>query len=85
MGDDTLNTSRFTKPALEMTRLEAYTMVAMHAILLGEGGGQLSPEEVGENAAAMAEAEEAEEAKEKEKEGGIASVAGARRRMKARK
>lgn len=56
MGDDTLNTSRFTKPALEMTRLEAYTMVAMHAILLGEGGGQLSPEEVGENAAAMAEA-----------------------------
>ena len=31
-------------------------MVAMHAILLGEGGGQLSPEEVGENAAAMAEA-----------------------------
>jgi len=51
-----LNTSRFDLPALEMTRLEAFTMVAMHAILLGEGGGLLSPEEVGENAAAMAEA-----------------------------
>lgn len=43
MGDDNLNTSRFTKPALEMTRLEAYTMVAMHAILLGEGGGNYPP------------------------------------------
>ncbi len=51
-----LNTSRFDLPALEMTRLEAFTMVAVHAILLGEGGGLLSPEEVGENAAAMAEA-----------------------------
>jgi len=51
-----LNTSRFDLPALEMTRLEAFTMVAMHAILLGEGGGLLTPEEVGENAAAMAEA-----------------------------
>jgi hypothetical protein len=57
MHDETdLNTSRFDLPALEMTRLEAFTMVAMHAILLGEGGGLLSPEEVGENAAAMAEA-----------------------------
>lgn len=56
MDDDTLNTSRFTQPALEMTRLEAYTMVAMHAILLGDGAGHLSPDEVGENAAAMAEA-----------------------------
>lgn len=51
-----LNTSRFDLSALDMTRLEAFTMVAMHAILLGEGGGLLSPEEVGENAAAMAEA-----------------------------
>jgi hypothetical protein len=51
-----LNISRFDLPALEMTRLEAFTMVAMHAILLGEGGGLLTPEEVGENAAAMAEA-----------------------------
>ena len=56
MADDNLNTSRFDKAALDMTRLEAFTMTAMHAILLGEGGGKLSPEEVGESAAAFAEA-----------------------------
>lgn len=56
MADDNINTSRFNKSALDMTRLEAFTMTAMHAILLGEGGGKLSPEEVGENAAAFAEA-----------------------------
>jgi hypothetical protein len=56
MADDNLNTSRFDKSALDMTRLEAFTMTAMHAILLGEGGGKLSPEEVAENAAACAEA-----------------------------
>ncbi|MEA2118797.1 hypothetical protein [Halovibrio sp. HP20-50] len=56
MADDNCNTSRFDKSALDMTRLEAFTMTAMHAILLGERGGKLSPEEVGENAAACAEA-----------------------------
>lgn len=53
MADDNINTSRFDKSVLDMTRLEVFTM---HAILLGEGGGKLSPEEVGESAAAFAEA-----------------------------
>ena len=51
----------------------------------GESVPRGPPSGPAEIAAAMAEAEEAEEAKEKEKEGGIASVAGARRRMEARK